>query len=317
MVTAERLENYERFNQSQLLIEDLLLTAPKPRSPGRFLNFTGNGDLTVYNGTAPFEHHGQTYLAARVEPFDNEFDSYTGIFRHQDADNWQLQTDLPVYQLQDPAVKIINGEIILAGVKVFDHPFRPGDKSWQTEIWRGPDFASLSRFAVGPPGMKDIRLVELPAGLIGVFTRPQDPASGNLGKAGFTTINRLEELSPEKLIRAPLIHELFKDGVEWGGVNEAHALEDGLIGLIGHIARRVNDQREYYAISAVFNPVDFSIDKLQIISQRRDFPDCLPKKKDIFNCEFPGGVVLDPINTEFYTGVSDVKGGAIEINYPF
>ena len=54
--------------------------------------------------------------------------------------------------------------------------FSPSDVEnalhWRTRFYRG-QHQNLVPFAQGPDGMKDIRLVELPDGDIGVFTRPQ------------------------------------------------------------------------------------------------------------------------------------------------
>jgi len=96
--------------------------------------------------------------------------------------------------------------------------------------------------------MKDIRLVELKNGKIGVFTRPQG-RRGRRGKIGFTTISSLENLTPRTLTKAQIIKGQFAKG-EWGGVNQALILKNGKIGALGHIARYSKDKqnRFYYAI---------------------------------------------------------------------
>ena len=44
--------------------------------------------------------------------------------------------------------------------------------SWVTQFYRGINIDSLCHFASGPGTMKDIRMIELQDGRVGVFTRP-------------------------------------------------------------------------------------------------------------------------------------------------
>lgn len=87
--------------------------------------------------------------------------------------------------------------------------------------------------------MKDIRLVELDDGEIGLFTRPQGLAyrakTGRIADVGFTVLPGLAYLSEQAIVEAPVLDGLFRAD-EWGGVNQAYMLKDGRIGVIGHIA---------------------------------------------------------------------------------
>ena len=74
--------------------------------------------------------------------------------------------------------------------------------------------------------MKDIRLIAMENGKIGVFTRPQGEGPGTIG---FTTVNSLEQLSIAVINDAPLGSFMPE---EWGGANEIHLLEDGLLGVL-------------------------------------------------------------------------------------
>ena len=62
---------------------------------------------------------------------------------------------------------------MVGGVEIFPHPTIAGSLAWRTRFYHGSGGEDLQPFAVGPDGMKDIRLVELADGRIGVFTRPQ------------------------------------------------------------------------------------------------------------------------------------------------
>lgn len=74
---------------------------------------------------------------------------------------------------------------------------------------------------------------------------------GSRGKIGAIVINSLADLTIEQIEKAPLLKRNFS-GDEWGGGNEIHLLEDGRIGVLGHIAcfDEAGD-RHYYACSFV------------------------------------------------------------------
>lgn len=71
-----------------------------------------------------------------------------------------------------------------------DNP--PKIVSWVTQFYRGYRIDSMHHFSSGPAMMKDIRLIELLDGRIGVLTRPQGEVGGR-GQIGFTIIDSLEE----------------------------------------------------------------------------------------------------------------------------
>ena len=97
------------------------------------------------------------------------------------------------------------------------------------------DLVHKKPFFQGPDHMKDLRLVQLKDGSIGVFTRPQGEKGGR-GKIGFVRIGTLDDLSLDVIRQAPLLEGQFLDE-EWGGCNEIHVLSNGLLGVLGHIAR--------------------------------------------------------------------------------
>ena len=86
---------------------------------------------------------------------------------------WVPRPNAPTFTLQDPFVTRIHGELIFGGVEIYPHPTIPGALGWRTNFYRGANIRELKQFTSGPNGMKDIRLVEMADGQIGVFTRPQ------------------------------------------------------------------------------------------------------------------------------------------------
>lgn len=159
------------------------------------------------------------------------------------------------------------------------------EKGWQMSFQHDGDLNRLDEyreFASGPDGMKDITLVELQDGRILVFTRPEREieylsTNGHLDRVtikqvGWIIINDLAQLTPETIYRAKIIENLFAWG-EWGGVNDAILLENGKIGVMGHIAREDKEHnKHYYPITFEFDPESGDFDNLQIIASKDNFP---------------------------------------------
>ena len=282
---------------------------------GERLTFSGVGDRDVYNITAPFIDREEPVIAGRVEPRDSEHSEV--VFFHQRDGAWRPREGDPVFALQDPFFSRIHGELVVGGVEIFPHPTWPGRLGWRTRFYRGQDVRDLKPFATGPDGMKDIRLVELADGGIGVFTRPQGKIGGR-GTIGYTRIDSLDELNAEVIEGAYLLTEQFFPD-EWGGVNEAHLLSNGLLGVLGHIARFDDAlNKYYYPIVFAFDPVSRVASAMEIIAVRENFPPGPAKSPSLVNVLFSGGLVRQPDGTAvLYVGVSDAEAHRIVIPDPF
>lgn len=299
------------------------------------------GSLIFTNPTKPIEMEGgKEHAFVRVEPRENEEGSTTVVFEREspESDNWINDRELPTFpNLQDPFYcGIIEGYQIFGGVQT--NRKENGELSWKTVFYRYKDGISelfdldgeLSEpFVYGPTGMKDIRLHQISDGRIAVFTRPQGEFGGR-GKIGYFEITSIFELEPkliehvEKKDPKTLIEGLFCDQ-DWGGVNELHALSDGRIGVIGHIACMEEDPdypqhgiKNYYAISFIFNPETKEFSSLKIIATAEDFPEIEGKKEDIGSVIFSGGIERQGGGQAiFYGGVKDMKSGYLPIQDPF
>jgi hypothetical protein len=282
---------------------------------GEKIEFTGVGDKDVYNITAPFEDDGEMVIAGRVEARDSEH-SEVVFFVERDG-KWQPRMNTRTLTLQDPFVTKIKGELIFGGVEIFPHPEIKDSLWYRTVFYRGENINSLEKFAVGPDGMKDIRLVELKNGKIGVFTRPQGEVGGR-GKIGFVEIDSIDELSPEVILKAELIEKQFIDE-EWGGANEIHLLDNGLLGVLGHVACfDVEGNRHYYPMTFAFNPDTKEATEMKLIAVRNNFPDGAAKRPDLIDVIFSGGIRrLEDGNAVFYAGISDAEAHKIVIPDPF
>ena len=282
------------------------------------ITFTGVDGMDVYNITAPFEDQGNTVIAGRVEHRDSEI-AYVRFFIKQPDNSWKVDYPEKVfYQFQDPFFTIINNELIFGGVQISTNPLNHEEIiSWKTLFYKGDSISNLKLFAQGPDKMKDIRLVGLQNGDIGVFTRPQG-GKNDMGKIGYISISKLEDLNAEIIEQAHIFDSHFIPG-EWGGVNEPQLLPDGRIGVLGHIAYWEHRSiRHYHAMSFVFDPVNLTHTPVKIIAVRNDFPDGDKKRPDLEDVLFSGGLIRNESGKSIlFTGLSDAEAYSIEIEDPF
>lgn len=276
----------------------------------------GVGGRDVYNPTTPFDDGGVLTLAARVESRDSETDSEAMFFRETEG-VWERIHGSPAFPLQDPLIARIHGELLFGGVR-----FPVENNSWKTVFYRGATVNELKPFAQGPLTMKDIRLLELDDGRIGVFTRPMGEIGGR-GKIGFMTIDSLDELPEADLVHAPLIDGQFGDET-WGGVNEARMIAPGRVGVIGHIAEFGRDgagiiTKHYRAMAFEWDLSTQQATPLRQIAKRKDFPETQVKRDpELIDVVIPGGLIpRDGGQAELYCGLSDAACARIFLPDPF
>lgn len=300
----ELLTQYKKSNQSKA-------------KEAQKLFFSGVGGRDVYNITAPFKDiNNEEIIIGRVEERNSEF-SQVFFFRRNNQ-VWSPREHAPTYNLQDPFITTINGEIIFGGVEVIVAEHNPNKiVSWVTQFYRGTTIDSLEHFASGPGTMKDIRLIELTDGRIGVFTRPQG-ARGGRGQIGFTVISSLDDLNEETFLKAEILNNQFVLE-EWGGANEAHLLNNGYVGVLGHIAYLDNQlNKHYYSMAFVIHPDTNDRSSIEIIATRADFPAGPGKRPDLSDVIFSGGLIrLSDGRAELSVGVSDAEAYQINIPDPF
>lgn len=278
------------------------------------LRFTGVNGHDVYNISAPFYSAGRRVIAGRVEPRDSE--RSTVIFFEEVGAEWHPIEGAPRFELQDPFVTFIGGELVFGGVEV---DLSPAEPIWHTVFYRGTDLSDLRPFFAGPIGMKDIRLCELADGRVAVFTRPRGKKGGR-GTIGYTEVDTLDGLSIEAVDAAPMLDDMFHP-LDWGGANEAHLLANGEIGVIAHAAFFEQDilygKRRYYAVSFVFDPASRGWRDYRIIAARDQFADGPAKRADLIDVVFSSGIEQVDGRTRLYAGTSDAEAQWVEIDYPF
>ncbi|MEE3258392.1 MAG: DUF1861 family protein [Candidatus Latescibacterota bacterium] len=301
----------------QLLV-DFRARTPAPHQ-GELIHFAGYGDRDVYNITAPFSIAGETLIAGRVEARDTE--AAEAMFFAAGTDRvWRPRPGAPTFpKLQDPCITCIGGELVLGGVEFpVDLPGRdaPG---WRMNFYRGADLETLHLFLQGPDHMKDIRLVELADGRVGVCSRPQGQRGGR-GQIGFAIVEDLDQIMAATIDEAPLLTGQFLPE-EWGGANELHLLPNGRIGILGHIAwmrGSVSDEeKHYYPMTFTLDPATNEYSPLQIIASRDDFPSAAPKRPGLRDVIFSGGLLRDDGGAWLYAGLGDAAAGRVRLADPF
>ncbi|MGD0767548.1 MAG: DUF1861 family protein [Tepidisphaeraceae bacterium] len=270
----------------------------------------------VYNITAPFRLNGKTLLIGRVEKRDTEISEIV-VFEKARSNGWTPCFTHSSFQgLQDPCVTWAGDELVLGGVR-FPVPLEKGGYGCVMEFYRGSSLEGLRHFLSGPLGMKDIRFKQLPDGRVAIFSRPQG-AVGGRGKIGFTIAPSWDAITAEMIARATLFKgQWLKE--EWGGVNEAHQLANGQLGVLGHIACFDGQgNRHYY-------PMAFAVDlrtrqpsAIRIIARRSFFPPGSSKRPDLVDVVFSGGIIRNGDGTaNLYAGTSDTAAAVVKLPDPF
>jgi hypothetical protein len=305
-------EERSRFQETRIIYEAVLL------------NFRGVDGYDVYNCSIPFYLNGKRYIYGRVERREEWMRSLVRLFEETGKDEWSLVPESMIYQLEDPYISFIGSQLVLGGTHVRIKCTKLD--TYYGYFYRGTELNDLYYFTTGPDYMKDIRLVELGDGRIGVFSRPRNEKilkkHGSESMIGFSIINLLDELTAEVIENAPFIHGLFEDG-EWGGCNQAYLLDSGKIGVIGHLSYSYSDQMgenqsAYMNMSFVLDPDSRSVNDYKIIGTRDCYPAGPAKRPHLADCAFTSGIIMrEDGKADLYSGVGDCREGRIVIDYPF
>lgn len=302
----------KQFEENKRIYESTIVT------------FHGVEGFDVYNISIPFERDGKRYLFGRVERREEWARSWVRLFEETGHDEWTLVPESMIYTLEDPYISEIGGELVMGGTHVQYEAGRV--RTYFGYFHRGTDVNDLYYFTTGPNKMKDIRLVALPNGKIGVFSRPRGAETrgkyGSESMIGFTIIENLDQLTAEVIENAPYIDGIFGEG-EWGGVNQAYLLDSGKIGIIGHNCYRDQDAegkevKVYLNMAFVLDPETRKASDLHLIGSRTCYPPGPSKTAHLVDCAFTSGIVMRPDGkADLYSGIGDCQAGRITIDYPF
>ena len=281
------------------------------------LTYTGvKPGWDVYSCSIPFEWKGAKYMFGRVEPRAKWASSVTMLFRETKKDHWERVLEFGTLEIEDPSICFIKGELVLAGTRVTKVNGHVTDYAYAFYRDHGKGPFELEYFTTPAPHQKDVRLVELKDGRIGVFTRPQGGACGR-GRIGFTVINGLDELRPDKLANAKVIDGLVS-GNEWCGANMAYLRLDGKILAAIHLSfnEKVNgvNRAVYTSATFVLDPQTRKASDLRLFATRSLFPPCEAKTPGLVDCAFLSGIVFNADGTaDVYSDVANTQEGRIRI----
>ena len=288
------------------------------------LTFHGVEGYDVYNCSIPFVRNGKSYIFGRVERREEWATSWVRLFEQTGPDDWTLVPDSMVYTLEDPYVQFFGPQLVLGGTSVQKEAGEV--KTYFGYFFRGTELENLRYFTTGPDKMKDIRLVPLQDGRIGVFSRPRgaevEKQYGSGAVIGFAVIRDLNELTADLIAHAPVIGNLFGAG-EWGGCNQCYLLKDGRIGVIGHKCYEDRDAlggrlAVYLNVAFIFDPVTHTATPPKVIATRKSYPDRPAKRPELTDCAFTSGIVLRADGrVDLYSGIGDTYEGRVTIDHPF
>ena len=288
------------------------------------LQFHGVEGYDVYNCSIPFLWNGKTYIYGRVEKREIWAGSWVRLFEQTGPDTYTLVPGSRAYQLEDPYISFFRGELVMGGTHVRK---RCGAiDTYYGYFYRGRDLDDLEYFTTGPHEMKDIRLVELADGSLGVFSRPRSPEIeakyGSASIVGFARIPSLEQLTSEVITSARPIDGLFGPG-EWVGCNQVYLLENGRLGVAAHQSfsqpQPGGEPLAVYLNTAFeFDPDSFTVSNKKVIGTRACYPAGPAKRPQLVDCTFTSGLVMrQDGRVDLYGGIGDAQEGRITIDYPF
>ena len=295
-------EHKKAFEESKRVYESALLT------------FKGTDGYDVYNCSVPFFFKGKRHIYGRVEKREIWASSHVRLFEETSKDEF---TAVPGFalELEDPYIQNIKGEWIF-GVT---HVRKDGDMvlSYYGYFYRGTP-VELTYFTMGPDFMKDIRVLELQDGRLGIFSRVRTKVEVYVG---FATVDSVDHLTTAAIAAAKPI-DFIKPGT-WGGVNQPYLLTSGKVGCIGHTA--YNDTKlsgepltVYVNCAFIFDPVTHEIENVKVIGTKSCYPSCPAKRPHLEDCVFASGIVMrEDGKCDLYSGLGDTCEGRITIDYPF
>lgn len=282
--------------------------------------FEGPDGRDCYNPSLPFTLNGKEYILCRTQQHTGMYSTVYFFEKHSDG-VWRVVPDACKFEMEDPAVAVIDGKVIISGVMPFFGDGITTFTTWHTMFYVANSITDVQFLTKGPSHMKDIRLVQLANGKIGIFSRPNGEEVirkyGYLAKIGFTVVDKLQDITADAIENAPFINNFFLPD-EWGGCNGVYVLKNGLLGIVGHKSYHTDENLHYYGTAFVFNPDTREFTDMKVIISRDCFPYCEPREPRLADVTFTSGLVRHGDGTAtVYSGLSDSAVGRATIEDPF
>lgn len=284
---------------------------------GTVLTFNFPPRYQIYNPAPFIDLDGRLVVAARAEKIDrNPEDLYRRavVFFEERGGSMTPTLDPVNWGHEDPFFALIGGRLMYGAIVPWKEKGIPGTFYRTDLFWRNRD-GSFEKFFEGPKFVKGIRPTQLEDGRIASFVR-LDRKIDDLWvrQVGFTVLDKLGDLTRERVLSTPIIEGLFSPG-EWGGVNQATLLPNGCVEALGHIAYvDKGGNRPYYAMKFVIDPKTGSfVSPVEIIAVRKNFPKTRVKP-GLSDEIYPGGKIQRPDGAEIlFVGIGDAASGMLEL----
>ena len=289
---------------------------------GRILSMSEEGDYDYYNPSGPFrfEPDGDLYMVERME-HRHIHGSYAVPMVLRNNDIWAPVPEIQWLALEDPRITKIQGKMILSGVETWSAPTpgHPEGTNYKDVFYRiVGNFDSYEKVADGPERFKDTLLIDLPDGRIGVMPRPHLNHKIR-GVASWTTVKRIEELTPEKILSARILWNQVPPW-NWIGNNQLYPLGGGRqIGVLGHIACEDEEGKHYAAMTFVYDWMNHLYSPIELLATVNCFPPFksrTPYHRDVI---FPSALIFNPKNSlaTLIAGLGDANTGVLVTRNPW
>ena len=290
---------------------------------GQILKFAGIEGLDAFNPVL-FRENERTYLAARVEPRDSDWNDLATYhpqinFFEKKEGVWQKIPTAPTIDLaEDPFctwIKDGKRDRLLFGYVRIDRRTNPPMINTRLHLVNSLfDLSEKTCFFVIEE-MRDIRFLQLPFGKILICTRPWIK---HKGRVGFTMIDSIVGLNKNIINSAQILDSHVSWQVHLGN-NQLYFLRNNLIGTLGHAAY-TDENGNYIYSSAVWNikldTTQMSVPKL--IVRRKNFPVGPAKSARQKDIVFSGSFEdISMPNVRLFCGLNDTSCGTITLPNPF
>jgi hypothetical protein len=269
---------------------------------------------------------GRTFMAVRVESRgsywrDKEtWDPEVRFFERADNLQWR-PCPMPRFErAEDPFATWIDDSagqrLLVFGIVSLE--FGSGVPMIVTKLFAAPTIAQLDPLQpfLEFHGMKDIRLLQHPSGVV-VCARPRG-GPARRGRISFTILDSFESLSVAAVQNAHLFEDQVRSEDLYLGANELYDLGDH-IGVLGHVAVGDESVEQHYAAAWwTIDPTSLTASPAYVFAIRSDFPPGPQKRATVADVVFPGSLeMLSDGWARLYCGLSDACVGSAIIRWPF
>lgn len=222
------------------------------------VSFVGKDANQILSTTASFEINQETFMIASIKD-SNQFSKLV-LLKKDTGFLYHVEEDLNIFNVNYPHLAMIHNQYVLEGVLRID------ENNKQSCLYVGPNLKSLELKVVFPPFIKSVRVFEYSNKIHAFYTvSGQNYGTGKIAHAAY---NSFDEMKQSSFNNIQVFSNHFISG-ESGGINDIHILQNGLIGIVGHITYTDSYDTEHsYPCAFAFNIDNNKSTKLKIILEK-------------------------------------------------